>query len=224
MDARMRRQGRQATAAADAGRWWPELAADGAAEAVHRPTSEVLAGLLRDSTAEHVTLAWVVGGLRERSFGIILLVLAVVGMLPGVATLTGLLLLFPAFQMIVARRQPVLPARIGSRRFRTRRVERMLGRTSRLLAWLERFAYPRWTMPSEVAKRVIGGVVMLLAISLLSPLPFAQIIPNLVIILIAFSFLEKDGLLLSVALVLAPISLAISTAAIWVTFAATGIF
>ena len=60
-------------------------------------------------------------------------------------------------------------------------------------------------------------LVMLLAISLLSPLPFSQVIPNLIIILIAFSFLEADGVLLSVSVVLAAVSMAITAGAIWAT-------
>ncbi|MGF1624810.1 MAG: exopolysaccharide biosynthesis protein [Alphaproteobacteria bacterium] len=35
------------------------------------------------------------------------------------------------------------------------------------------------------------------------PLPFSQVIPNLAIMLIAFSFLEADGMLLAVSPVLA---------------------
>ena len=69
---------------------------------------------------------------------------------------------------------------------------------------------------------MVGIVVLLLALSLLSPLPFGQIIPNLVVILIAFALLEADGLLLSVALVLAFVSIAFTAAAIWGTVIAAG--
>lgn len=197
--------------------WWPET------EAPHRPTSEVIAGLLRDVPSGTLTLGWLIEGLRERSFGIILVVLAVIGMLPGVGTVTGLLMLVPATQMILARSQPVLPKWLAARRLPAKRAARLLRIASRQLGRLEAVAYPRWSMPRELSTRVIGGVVLLLALSLLSPLPFSQIIPNLVIILIAFSFLEKDGLLLTIGLLLAPVSLAISGATIWAMVLAAGL-
>jgi hypothetical protein len=186
-------------------------------KAPHEPTSKILDGLLQDAPPDHVSLAWLIGGLRERSFGVILLVVAIVGMLPGVATFTGLLLFFPSYQMIRARPSPVLPGFIASRRVSTGKVARVLRNVTPLLRWLERFSYPRWATPFEATKRGVGVMVMLLAISLLSPLPFSQIIPNLIIILIAFSFLEADGVLLSVSVVLAVVSMAITAAAIWGT-------
>jgi hypothetical protein len=193
-----------------------------AEQAPHQPTSAILSGLLDDTSPERVTLAWLTDRLRERSFGIILLLIALVGMLPTVATFTGLVMLIPAYQMVRARAYPVLPRFIARRSLSTRAIARLVAKITPLLRWLERFTYPRWTTPFKATKRVVGIVVLLLALSLLSPLPFSQIIPNLVVILIAFAFLEADGLLLSVALVLAFVSIAFTAAAIWGTVIAAG--
>ncbi len=46
------------------------------------PTSIVLNKLLDEAEGETVTLDWIVERLRDRSFGIIMLLIAVVGMLP----------------------------------------------------------------------------------------------------------------------------------------------
>jgi hypothetical protein len=51
--------------------------------------------------------------------------------------------------------------------------------------------------------------------TLLAPIPFSQIIPALVIMLLAFAFLEEDGVLLCLALAAAAVSLSISAAAVW---------
>lgn len=185
--------------------------------APHVPTSEILAKLLENASPEHVTVAWLLGSLRERSFGIFLLLIALLGLLPGVVILAGLVLLIPAFQMMLARPFPVLPGFIASRRLSTRSVARLIYFATPPLKWLERVAYPRWSTPFEMTKRVIGAVVFLLAITLFSPLPFFYMIPSFVIILIAFSFLEKDGVLLSISLVLAILSVVITAATIWAT-------
>lgn len=187
------------------------------------PTSQVLERLLHEAAADHVTLDWLIGNLRERSFGVILLVIAIIGMLPGVATFTGLLLFFPAYQMIRARPYPVLPRLIATRRLSTAKIAWVVRRVTPMLRWLERFSYPRWTTPFETTKRVVGVVVALLAVSLLSPLPFSQIIPNFVLIVIAFSFLEADGIVLAISLTLAFVSIAITLVAIWGAGVAAGL-
>ncbi len=193
-----------------------------AEQAPHQPTSVILKGLLDEASPERVTLAWLIDRLRERSFGIVLLLLALVGMLPTVATFTGLVMLIPAYQMIRARDYPIFPPFIERRSLSARGIARLVARITPLLLRLERFSYPRWPTPFKATKRAVGIVVLLLALSLQSPLPFSQIIPNLVVILIAFAYLEADGLLLALSLVLAFASIAFTAAALWGTVIAAG--
>jgi len=200
----------------------PEEPAPGDQDA-RQPTSQVLRGLLGHAAPEHITLDWLIDGLRDRSFGLIVLLITLVGMLPGVATFTGLLLLVPATQMILARPAPVLPRTIAKRRFPARKVTRLVRLAAGLFGWLERYAGPRWTTPEVLTKRVVGVAVLVMAISLQSPLPFSQIIPNFVIMMIAFSYLVADGLLLMLSLALMPVSLGITGAAIWGTAVAAGL-
>ena len=185
--------------------------------APHVPTSEILDKLLINVPSDHVTLAWLLESLRERSFGVLLLLSALMGFLPGIVILAGLVLLYLAFQMILARPFPVLPGFVESRCLSTRRVARLIHFATPPLRWLERFTYPRWDTPFETTKRVIGVVVFLLALTLFSPLPFFYIIPSFTIMLIAFAFLERDGVLLSVSLLLAIISVTITAATVWAT-------
>ena len=55
------------------------------------PASAVLQRLL-DDAADQFTLAWLLGHLRKRSLGLIMLLLALVAMLPGISYVAGLLL------------------------------------------------------------------------------------------------------------------------------------
>src|SRR6185437_1228314 len=84
------------------------------------PTSVVLQRLHDDAPTGHFTLSWLMGSLRKRSFGIIMLLLAVVAMAPGVCVVAGLLLMIPAFQMIAGHSVPVFPRRISIRPLPTR--------------------------------------------------------------------------------------------------------
>jgi hypothetical protein len=92
------------------------------------PTSVVLDDLLGNLPSEHVTLDWLMGRLGDRSFGIVLLLLALLGLLPGVSAIAGLLLALPASQMILARSGPMFPRRVAARRFEAHRLARMVRR------------------------------------------------------------------------------------------------
>ena len=86
------------------------------------PTSVVLADLLGHQAPEQVTLGWLLDGLGDRSFGVVLLLLALLGLLPGVSAVAGVVLTVPAFQMVLGRPGPVLPRRVAARRFEAKRL------------------------------------------------------------------------------------------------------
>jgi hypothetical protein len=186
------------------------------------PTSVVLDDLLGQDAPEQVTLGWLMGRLGERSFGIVLLLLALIGLLPGVSALAGVLLTVPAVQMILTRPGPVFPRHIAARPFDARRLARVVRRIVPVLRHMERFIRPRWPTPFQTTKRVVGGVVLLLAASLLAPVPLSNIPPALVTGLIAFAYLEEDGLLLAVALAGSLLMLAVAAVAVWEAVSATG--
>ena len=186
------------------------------------PTSAVLDGLLGPEAPEQVTLGRLLDGLGDRSFGVVLLLLALFGLLPGVSAVAGLLLMVPAVQMVLGRPVPVLPRRVAARRFEAERLARVVRRVVPVLRFLERFIRPRWATPFEATKRVVGGVVLLLAASLLAPVPLSNIPPALAIVLIAFAYLEEDGLLLGIALTAALVMLAVAAVAAWEALSATG--
>jgi hypothetical protein len=181
------------------------------------PTSEILDDLMRQAPAGETTLVWIVAHLRDRSFGIVMLLIGILALVPGISPLAGVLLAWPAIQMMLGHEGPVLPGPVARRRFSTDRLVRVLARAARFLARLERLVQPRWTLPFETTKRIVGFIILLLGISLLAPIPFSQVIPAAVIILLAFAWLEEDGLLLILALVAALISIAVTAGAIWGT-------
>ena len=186
------------------------------------PTSAVLADLLGHQAPEQATLGWLMDRLGDRSFGVVLLLLALLGLLPGVSAVAGVLLTVPACQMVLARRGAVFPRRLAARRFEAERLARVVRRAVPVLRFLERFIRPRWATPFGATKRAVGGVVLLLAASLLAPVPLSNIPPALAIVLIAFAYLEEDGLLLGVALAAALAVLAVAALVAWEAVSATG--
>jgi hypothetical protein len=172
---------------------------------------------LHDETPKlDFTLGWLLDNLHKRSFGIILLLLALVAVAPGVSIVAGLLLMIPAAEMIAGRHAPVFPRGIANRPLPTRHLDSILQRAVPGLRYLEKVTHPRWPTPHKATKRVVGVAVLMLNIALVVvPIPLGNVLPALVIALISLAYLEEDGLLLSIGLLIAAIVLTVESVAVW---------
>jgi len=182
------------------------------------PTSVVLQRLHDEAPMDHFTLGWLMGSLRKRSFGIIMLLLALVAMAPGVSIIAGLLLMIPAFQMIAGQPAPVFPRRIAARPLPTRHLAALVQRAVPVLRYLEKAIHPRWPTPLEATKRLVGTVIVILNTTMVfTPIPLSNVVLALVIALISLAYVEEDGLLLLIALLVAVVVLTIELAVVWET-------
>ena len=179
-------------------------------------TSVVLQRLHDEAPLDHFTLSWLMEHLRRRSFGMIMLLLALVAMVPGVSIVAGLLLVIPAFQMLAGRPAPIFPRRIANRPLPTRHLAALVQRAIPVLRYLEKFVHPRWPTPFEATKRLVGIVVIVLDTAVVfAPLPLSNVVPAVLIALIALAYLEEDGLVLSITLLGALIIVGVVLVAVW---------
>jgi hypothetical protein len=178
--------------------------------------SVVLQRLHDEVPTDHFTLGWLMHSLHKRSFGIIMLLIALVAIAPGLSIVAGLLLMIPAFQMIAGKPAPVFPRRIATRPLPTRHFVAVVQRSIPVLRYLEKMVHPRWHTPPEATKRLVGAVVVMLSATLVFiPIPLSNVVPAAVIALIALAYIEEDGVLLSIAVAAAVIVLTVAIAAIW---------
>ena len=179
------------------------------------PVTATLTDLVNNLPGEHFTIEWLLGRLDRRSFGIIMLVMALVAMVPGISLLIGPLLAIPAFEMILGRSGPSFPRRIAVYPLRSSALAGIVRRALPLLATLEKIVHPRWPISAGISRRAAGVAILALSGLFLAPLPLIQIVPALLVALIALAYLEEDGLLLCLSILGAIILLAVATAAIW---------
>jgi hypothetical protein len=181
------------------------------------PTSVQLARMLDRVEGPRVPIGWLIEQLGRRSFGLTLLVMAVVGCVPGASTFVGLLVAWPAVQMILGHDAAALPRLVARREIDVGRLAKIIHIVVPRLAWLERLVQPRWPPPFHTTKRLIGIVMLLLGLSMISPVPFSHLVPALVIMLMALAYLEEDGVALLIALAAALASLALTGVTVWGT-------
>jgi hypothetical protein len=188
----------------------------GAPALIH--ASVVLQQLHAEAPRDYVSLGWLMGRLHKRSFGMIMLLLALVAAVPGVSIFAGLLLMIPALQMVAGKPAPIFPRGIAARPLPTRRLDVLVQRAIPVLRYLERMIHPRWPTPLEGTKRLVGVIVVMLnSVLVLAPIPLTNVVPALVIALISLAYLEEDGLVLSIGLLAAIIVMTIAAAVVWET-------
>ena len=185
------------------------------AESLPIPVTATLLDLVNNLPGEHFTIEWLLGRLDRRSFGIILLVMSLVAMVPGISLLIGPLLAIPAFEMILGRSGPSFPRRIAVYPLRSSALTGIVRRALPLLAVLEKIVHPRWPISPGLSRRAAGLAILALSGLFLAPLPLIQIVPALLVALIALAYLEEDGLLLCLSLLGAFVLMLVTTAAIW---------
>jgi len=179
------------------------------------PTSVHVSRMLDRAEGTHVTVGWLMAELGDRSFGLTLLVMAIVALMPGASPLVGVLIAWPSIQLILGHEEAVLPRLLARREVSVDRLARLIAVVAPRLAWIERLIRPRLPNLFETTRPMTGTAMLLLGLSLILPVPFTHVVPALVIMMLALAYLEEDGLALLLALFAALCSLGMTAGAVW---------
>jgi hypothetical protein len=188
------------------------MAIDPAASAAPGPGSEpqttaaqtlsaIFAGLGHGAPEERLTLADLRRQLGERGFGLMILVLAIpnclpIAVVPGFSVVTGAGLVFFTLQLCLDKPEPYLPGWLMRREFTRGSLASVAAKADPFLRWVERLVAPRLGgLVTGTGERVLGAVALLLSITLLLPIPFANFLPAAAITLFALALISRDGVL-----------------------------
>lgn len=168
-------------------------------EANHRSTSEALLAIVRAFPKDRMTLQDLMDGLGERSFGFVLLifgVLSAISIIPGIATIIAIPLLFFGLQMLAGYRTPWLPKSISERAFAKADLLAAIERAVPAMRWVEKICKPRLTfLIGRFGERLLGLLVFILAAVIALPGPGTNFAPGVAIAFMAIAIIERDGLL-----------------------------
>lgn len=166
----------------------------GVRPAAHERASEILARLARETRADSVDVGTLLEALKDRSFGIIIILFALPNAILPVAWVLGTPILLFSIQMMLGWQKPWLPAILRRPRLGRETFTRLMDYVSRYLAIIEAWLKPRWTwLTTERMERVIGAYLTFLTVVLLVPVPFGNALPSFGIAIIAAGLLERDG-------------------------------
>lgn len=188
-----------------------------------RPFSARIADILAESVRGNgdgddpfPTLGEIVSLLGKRSFGIVLVLFGLPNLLPipGLPILCGVIVGVVAFQMLLGKESMVLPRWLANRRINRGNLARVLERAEPGLRWFEKMMRPRLLiLTGSVAQRLLGFVLLLLALALLSPiLFFGGILPGIAVALFGLAMAERDGIFVIVGGLAAALALTFTAA------------
>lgn len=147
---------------------------------------------------EHISLYDLIASLGNRSFVPLLIIFALPNLfffVPGASVITGPPLIFVAAQLVLGRPSVWLPNVLGQRSISQQVFGRIVLRAVPWIEWVERLARPRyWALSGKVADLTVGIACLVMAIFMFLPIPFANSLPALSVIMLALSLGERDGL------------------------------
>ncbi len=127
--------------------------------------------------------------------------LAMVPLPPGGSIVFGVPVIIVSVQMILQRQVLWLPRRLLERPLSERHLDILEQKILPLLQRAEGYVRPRyWFLPEGSAQALTGLLCIMLAILLMLPIPFGNFPAALGIALLALALLQRDGLLLLIAL------------------------
>jgi len=163
--------------------------------------SDDLERIRTQAAGRSLTLAEIIHILRGRGFDVLMVLLALPFCtpipLPGLSVPFGVVLtLFGA--RIALRKRPWLPQRLLNKKIPAPVLERMISTSLKVARGMEKVLHPRlrffkrWPSFSVVNGLVIALAGLLLALPL-PPLPFANGLPALAVVMVAAGMIEEDG-------------------------------
>lgn len=166
-------------------------------------TSDLLQQLILDNHDENITLGQILSHLGERAFGFMIFFLAILNCLPmppGFSTITGVPILFLAFQLLLNERRPHLPKSIRNKPLKRKSLAKAVKTILPGLRKFEALFRPRWLwLSTNAAERSIAVLMLLLTFVLVLPMPPPfNFLPASAVALMALGLSERDGIVITV--------------------------
>ncbi|NET09920.1 MAG: exopolysaccharide biosynthesis protein [Merismopedia sp. SIO2A8] len=137
----------------------------------------------------------------ERTFGVLLVLLALPSALPipapGYSTPFGVVIVLLALQMVIGFHHPWLPKVVRNSSLKRQQAQGLLATGLPWLQRLEQISRPRFSFVSNsvLGRSIIGLMIVLMGLFMMIPVPGTNTIPAMIIFILGFSLIEEDGLI-----------------------------
>ena len=170
-------------------------------------TSDVLKSLLENNSDEWFTVEQICAGLGTSSFGVSLLAFSIPEVvpipIPGISAIVALPTAVVSAQMIAGQKELRLPKWVLRRKVPRKALAAAIHAVLPVLKRLEKGAKPRgpW-VSSPLTQRLLGIFIFVLALFIALPIPATNMPPAIAIFVTSLGMVERDGLLISVGVLI----------------------
>jgi hypothetical protein len=187
-------------------------------------TSQIFQDFLKHLDKDTFTLSELSDALKQRSFGLLLLILALpnallLAVVPMVSTFFGVLLIFVSLQLIFRQKTLWLPKKIAHYSMTKSEIEKIYTKCEPLLLKAEKLLKARFSfLTSFYSEPILGIVCLIHAIIIALPIPLGNVLPGTTLIILALGLIEKDGLFIIIGYILSAGVFAFFATSFWVLF------
>ncbi|MFC3023923.1 exopolysaccharide biosynthesis protein [Vibrio zhugei] len=175
-------------------------------------TSVFLLRLVKEHPKASISIGDLLELLKRRSYGALLIMLSLLGFIPGISFFAGFAIFLLGLQLALGFYAPRLPKFANKRELNQQKTLHFIEELQPWLHKLERFVKPRWDwLSSEPVRRLLGALICVLALMSVLPLPFINFAPNFAVICLSLGIIERDGLCILVGSLL-------SVGALWIGY------
>jgi hypothetical protein len=181
------------------------------------PPSQRLRRFLLGSKGKKLTMGGLVTGLGNRSIGILLMLLAVPTFLqpPGFpfAAVMSVGTALIGLQMLLGRREVVLPSQVASRELPGKFGRKFLVLGFRAFRWIEKHMSPRMAhLFTHNMHKFLGVVILILSTIIFLPIPGGNIVPGIAVFVMGAGLAIGDGVAVIVSIIFSLLALAATIA------------
>lgn len=180
--------------------------------------SEVLHDIADDHSRERIYVRDLLGAMQDRSMATLMFVFAAPNILPvppGTSSVLGTPLILLSMQLMFGIR-PWLPDVITARSLARRDFASVVARAVPWLVRAEAVLRPRLEFLAHPSvQRLIGAVCFALAVLLVLPIPFGNLLPALAICVFSLGLLAHDGLWILAGVVTAVVAIAVGSGVVF---------
>ncbi len=161
---------------------------------------QILLVFLKNIQSDTFTVHELVAALKERSLGILLLIVAIpnaclIASIPMVSFIFGFIVILVSIQIIFRPHRIKLPNVIGNKTFSKKQLEYILNKYTSHLIKIEKYIKIRWPFLTSTIGEIIVGIICLIhGILIILPIPLGNFLPGIALVFLALGVIEKDGL------------------------------
>lgn len=185
----------------------------------HKRITMVLRAVVDTAEGERITIREIVEAFGERAFGFVIILFSLPNCIPappGMNSIFGFPVLLFAFQMALGFKKPWLPRFLMDRSFKVETFRKIIDAAEPRLKRVENLCRPRYTgLFNRRGERLIGLFAIVLAFSVVLPLPGTNFVPSIGLVVIAIAIMQEDGLVLGLGALIGLAGLAYTATLGW---------